>query len=414
MLYQLHEYQRNVLEPWRWWAEASSQTLKNPLLPLAYVPSAKNAAAGFDLMLRLTGHYERPPFDIESVVVNGKPTNITESVVLDLPFCQLRHFAKSTSVINAPTKAPHVLIFAPLSGHYATLLRDTVRTMLQDHDVTITDWKDAREVPVSEGAFHFDDYVAYAQQFIRFMQKKSGGKIHVVSVCQPTVPVLAAVALMAARGEKCPTSMTMMGGPIDTSLSPTSVNTFATRRPISWFEQNAIHRVPAKYPGSMRLVYPGFMQLTGFVAMNPERHFDSYQDYYKHLVAGDGESAEAHRRFYDEYNAVMDLPAEYYLDTIVRVFQEQSLARGTLDVAGERVKPETIKTTALFTIEGELDDISGSGQTQAAHTLCRNVPKTRAMHLTAIGVGHYGIFSGRKYRETIYPKIRDFIKKHNS
>lgn len=409
MLYQVHEFQRNILAPWRWWAEASAEVLKNPLLPLAYVPSAINAAAGLDLMLRLTGRYERPPFAIETIVVDGAPATVTELVSLDKPFCQLRHFAKSRNSKNAP----QVLVFAPLSGHYATLLRDTVRTMLPDHDVTITDWKDAREVPMSEGPFHFDDYVAYVQEFIRFMQKKSGGKIHVVSVCQPTVPVLAGIALMAARGEKCPTSMTMMGGPIDTRLSPTSVNDFATRRPISWFEQNAIHRVPMKYPGVMRRVYPGFMQLAGFVAMNPERHIESYQDYYKHLVAGDGESAEAHRRFYDEYNAVMDLPAEYYLDTIVRVFQEQNLACGTLVVAGEAVKPATIRDTALFTIEGELDDISGSGQTQAAHTLCHNVPKARAQHLTALGVGHYGIFSGRKYRETIYPKIRDFIKKHD-
>jgi poly(3-hydroxybutyrate) depolymerase len=232
-------------------------------------------------------------------------------------------------------------------------------------------------------------------------------------VCQPTVPVLAAVALMAGRGEKLPTSMTMMGGPIDARKNPTSVNDFATRRPLWWFEQNVIQRVPVKYPGAMRRVYPGFLQLTGFVAMNPERHLESHQEYYKHLVAGDGESAEAHRRFYDEYNAVMDLPAEYYLDTIVRVFQEQSLARGALVVAGEKVRPETIRNTALFTIEGELDDISGSGQTAAAHTLCSNLSASRAQHLTAPAVGHYGIFSGRKYRETIYPQIRDFIKKHH-
>jgi len=413
MLYQLHELQRNVLEPWRWWAEASADMLKNPMLPLSYVPTAKNAAAGFDLMLRLTGRYERPPFAIDSVKVAGVDAAITESIILDKPFCQLRHFTKSKNTANQP----QVLVFAPLSGHYATLLRDTVRTMLPDHDVTITDWKDAREVPVSEGPFHFDDYVSYVQEFVAFMQKRAGsnggGKIHVISVCQPTVPVLAGVALMAQLGAKLPASMTMMGGPIDTRLSPTSVNDFAVHKPLSWFEQNAIHRVPAKYPGALRMVYPGFMQLTGFVAMNPERHIESYQDYYKHLVAGDGESAEAHRRFYDEYNAVMDLPAEYYLDTIVRVFQEQSLARGTLDVAGVRVKPEAIRDTALFTIEGELDDISGSGQTQAAHTLCYHLPKARAQHLTAPGVGHYGIFSGRKYRETIYPKIRDFIKKHN-
>jgi poly(3-hydroxybutyrate) depolymerase len=409
MLYQIHEMQRNVLEPWRWWAEASAEVLKNPLLPISYAPSAKKAAAGFDLMLRLTARYERPAFGIETVSVGGESVRVTESIILDKPFCQLRHFSKSGNHKGNP----HVLVFAPLSGHYATLLRDTVRTMLPDHDVTITDWKDARDVSLTEGAFHFDDYVAYVEEFIRFMQKRSGGNIHVVSVCQPTVPVLAGIALMAARGEKLPASMTMMGGPIDTRKNPTSVNDFATRRPLWWFEQNVIHRVPVKYAGAMRQVYPGFMQLAGFVAMNPERHLESHQDYYKHLVAGDGESAEAHRRFYDEYNAVMDLPAEYYLDTIVRVFQEQSLARGALVVAGEKVAPETIRHTALFTIEGELDDISGSGQTAAAHTLCHNIPKARAQHLTAPGVGHYGIFSGRKYRETIYPKIREFIQKHN-
>jgi poly(3-hydroxybutyrate) depolymerase len=409
MLYQMHEFQRSIMEPWRWWAQASVDALQSPMSPLSYVPASNRAAAGFDLMLRLTGRYERPAFGITQVQVDGKPADVTESVLLDTPFCQLRNFGKSVK-----RKAePQVLVFAPLSGHFATLLRDTVRTMLPDHDVTITDWKDAREVSLAEGPFHFDDYVAYVENSIRFMQRRSGGKLHIVSVCQPTVPVLAAIALMAARGEKLPASMTMMGGPIDARKNPTSVNDFATRRPLWWFEQNVIQRVPVKYPGAMRRVYPGFLQLTGFVAMNPERHLESHQEYYKHLVAGDGESAEAHRRFYDEYNAVMDLPAEYYLDTIVRVFQEQSLAKGTLVVAGEKVRPETIRNTALFTIEGELDDISGSGQTAAAHTLCSNLPAAKAQHLTAPAVGHYGIFSGRKYRETIYPKIRDFIRKYH-
>jgi poly(3-hydroxybutyrate) depolymerase len=409
MLYQMHEFQRSIMEPWRWWAQASVDALQSPMSPLSYVPASNRAAAGFDLMLRLTGRYERPAFGITQVQVDGKPADVTESVLLDTPFCQLRNFGKSVK-----RKAePQVLVFAPLSGHFATLLRDTVRTMLPDHDVTITDWKDAREVSLAEGPFHFDDYVAYVENSIRFMQRRSGGKLHIVSVCQPTVPVLAAIALMAARGEKLPASMTMRGGPIDARKNPTSVNDFATRRPLWWFEQNVIQRVPVKYPGAMRRVYPGFLQLTGFVAMNPERHLESHQEYYKHLVAGDGESAEAHRRFYDEYNAVMDLPAEYYLDTIVRVFQEQSLAKGTLVVAGEKVRPETIRNTALFTIEGELDDISGSGQTAAAHTLCSNLPAAKAQHLTAPAVGHYGIFSGRKYRETIYPKIRDFIRKYH-
>ena len=409
MLYQVHELQRAVMEPWRWWAQASADSLKSPFSPLSLAPNAHKFVAGFDLMLRLTKRYGRPDFAIKHVDVGGHQADIHEEVLLDKPFCQLLHFRKSRAIKNEP----RVLIFAPLSGHFSTLLRDTVRAMLPHHDVTITDWKDAREVPLGEGAFHFDDYVAYVQEFVRFMQKQSGGNVHVISVCQPTVPVLAGISLLAAHGETLPSSMTMMGGPIDTRRNPTSVNDFATRRPLWWFEQHVIQRVPVKYPGAMRRVYPGFMQLTGFIAMNPERHLESHHDYYNHLVEGDGESADAHRRFYDEYNAVMDLPAEYYLDTIVRVFQEQSLARGTLDVAGERVAPSAIKKTALFTIEGELDDISGSGQTEAAHTLCTGLPAARRLHYTAPGVGHYGIFSGRKYREMIYPKVREFIQKYN-
>lgn len=409
MLYQAHELQRAVLEPWRWWAEANATVFGNPFSPLAHTPHSKNVAAGLDLMLRLTHRYQRPDFDIPEVLVGGKPAAITETVLLDKPFCELRHFAKSHTEKNEP----HVLVFAPLSGHFATLLRDTVRTMLPHHNITITDWKNARDVSLANGAFSFDDYVAYVQEFIRFMQKRAGGNIHVVSVCQPTVPVLTAISLMAARGEKTPLSMTMMGGPIDTSKSPTAVNDFATKKPIAWFEQNVIQRVPVKYAGVTRRVYPGFLQLAGFIAMNPARHMESHQDYYKQLVKGDGEGAEAHRRFYDEYNAVMDLPAEYYLDTIVRVFHERSLAVGSMVVAGEAVKPSTIKKTALFTVEGELDDISGCGQTQAAHTLCTGIPAKNRTHFTAPGVGHYGIFSGRKYREVIYPKVRAFIAANN-
>ncbi len=411
MLYQLHEMQRAVMEPWRWLAQASVDAYGSPYSPLSYAPPAKNMVAGFDLMLRLTARYGRPAFGITHVPLGDSYTQaaVTEQVLLEKPFCNLLHFEKTRVGKSQPT----VLVVAPLSGHYSTLLRDTVRTMLPHHNVAITDWKDAREVPFSEGAFHFDDYVAYVQEFIAHLQKTYGPHVHVVSVCQPTVPVLAAVSLLAQQGKKLPTSMTMMGGPIDARKNPTAVNDFATRRPLWWFEQNVIQRVPTKYPGSMRRVYPGFLQLSGFVAMNPERHLESHQDYYKHLVAGDGESAEAHRVFYDEYNAVMDLPAEYYLDTIVRVFQNQSLAKGELDVAGVRVDPSAIKSTALFTIEGELDDISGSGQTQAAHTLCTGIAANRQQHYTVPGVGHYGIFSGRKYREMIYPKIRAFIAKHD-
>lgn len=408
MLYEVHELQRAVMEPWRWWAQASTDSLKSPFSPLSYAPDANKFVAGFDLMLRLTARYGRPEFGIKHVMVAGHPVEVEEEILLDKPFCQLLHFRKS----RAGKHEPKVLIFAPLSGHYATLLRDTVRTMLPDHDVFITDWKDARDVPFTEGPFHFDDYVAYVREFVAFLQAR-GENVHVMSVCQPTVPVLAAMALIASNGQLMPKSMTMMGGPIDTRKSPTAVNDFAEERPLWWFEQHVIQRVPMKYPGAMRRVYPGFMQLAGFIAMNPERHLDSHHDYYKHLVAGDGESAEAHRRFYDEYNAVMDLPAEYYLDTIVRVFHEQQLARGTMLVNGEKVEPQAIKKSALFTIEGELDDISGSGQTEAAHTLCTGLPAARRQHLTAVGVGHYGIFSGRKYREIIYPKVRDFIRKHN-
>lgn len=407
MLYQFHELQRAVMEPLRWWAQANVDAFGNAFSPLSLTPAAKNVTAGMDLMLRLTARYGRPAFDIGQVKVNGADATVTEEVLLEKPFCNLLHFKKSRAAKNEPT----VLIFAPLSGHYATLLRDTVRTMLPDHDVVITDWKDAREVPFSKGPFHFDDYVAYVQEFVRFSQNSLGPNIHLVSVCQPTVPVLAGISLMAQHNEPLPNSMTMMGGPIDTRLSPTSVNDFATDRSLSWFEQNVIQRVPQKYAGSMRRVYPGFLQLSGFMAMNPKRHMKSHQDYYNDLVAGDGESAEAHRRFYDEYNAVMDLPAEYYLDTIFRVFQDQTLAKGLMDVAGERVNPAAIKRTALFTIEGELDDISGSGQTQAAHTLCSGIPAARHQHYTTPEVGHYGIFSGRKYRELIYPKIREFIAK---
>lgn len=409
MLYQFHEMQRAVMEPWRWWAQANVDAFGSAFSPLSLAPVAKNVTAGMDLMLRLTARYGRPAFDIGSVKVNGVNATVTEEILLEKPFCNLLHFKKSRSVKNEPT----VLIFAPLSGHFATLLRDTVRTMLPDHDVVITDWKDARDVPFSAGPFHFDDYVAYVQEFVKFMQKTCGPNIHLVSVCQPTVPVLAGISLMAQHNEPLPNSMTMMGGPIDARKNPTTVNDFAMDRSLSWFEQNVIQRVPQKYAGSMRRVYPGFLQLTGFVAMNPKRHLKSHQDYYKDLVAGDGDSAEAHRKFYDEYNAVMDLPAEYYLDTIVRVFQDQTLAKGLLDVAGERVQPAAIKRTALFTIEGELDDISGSGQTQAAHTLCIGVPAARRQHFTAPEVGHYGIFSGRKYREVIYPRIKEFIARFN-
>jgi poly(3-hydroxybutyrate) depolymerase len=306
-------------------------------------------------------------------------------------------------------------VVAPLSGHYATLLRDTVQALLRDHKVYITDWKNARTVPLEEGEFHLDDYVNYVQTFIRHVQSQYGN-CHVISVCQPTVPVLAGISLMASRGETTPLTMTMMGGPIDARKSPTAVNNLAMNKSYEWFENNVIYRVPSNFPGAGRRVYPGFLQHTGFVAMNPDRHLSSHYDYFKHLIVGDEASAEAHRKFYDEYNAVLDMDADYYLETIRTVFQEFSLVHGTWDVRNpegklERVRPQDITTTAHLTVEGELDDISGSGQTEAAHALCHNVPKSRQKHLEVKGAGHYGIFSGRRWRDGVYPEVRDFIRK---
>ena len=328
---------------------------------------------------------------------------VEERVAVEKPFCRLLHFRRL-----AVRSDPVVLVVAPLSGHFATLLRDTVRALLPAHDVYLTDWTDAKLVPLALGPFHLDDYVDYVREFIRFL----GRDVHVISVCQPTVPVLAAISLMAQAGERAPRTMVMMGGPIDPRRSPTAVNNLATRKPLSWFDRTLIHPVPVKYPGAMRRVYPGFLQHLGFVAMNPARHADAHWDYYDHLVQGDGEGADAHRRFYDEHNAVLDMPAEYYLDTIRRVFQEHHLPRGRFCVRDELVRPQAIRDTALLTIEGELDDISGNGQTEAAHALCTGIPAKRREHYLVPRVGHYGIFSGRRWRETICPRIRDFVRRH--
>ncbi|HVK55348.1 MAG TPA: polyhydroxyalkanoate depolymerase [Burkholderiales bacterium] len=405
MLYDLHEFQRATLAPLLVWAQANASLFSSPYSALSYMPASRNMAAGYDLLFRLGKRYEKPEFGFTKTVVDGKEVAVTEEVVLGKPFCNLLHFKRDIT-----RNDPKVLVVAPLSGHHSTLLRDTVRAMLPDLDVYITDWIDAKLVPLSKGAFHLDDYVEYIKEFIRHI----GHGINVISVCQPTVPALAAISLMAQHNDPAvPATMTMMGGPIDPRKSPTSVNAFAMKKTYSWFEQNVIQRVPAKYPGYMRRVYPGFLQYLGFVAMNPDRHMSSHWDYYNHLVQGDGDSADSHRQFYDEYNAVLDMPAEYYLDTIKRVFHNHDLPKGKFMVRGVRVEPKAITKTALFTIEGELDDISGSGQTQAAHELCTSIPKERRQHLTAKGAGHYGIFSGRRYREKIYPQIRDFIRKHS-
>ncbi|WP_374353388.1 polyhydroxyalkanoate depolymerase [Limnohabitans sp.] len=419
MLYQLYETQRSFMEPFAELAQAASKLYSNPLNPASQTPLAQRVSAGYALMHRLGKDYVKPEFGIRTVKVNGVDVAIHERVEIDKPFCELRRFKRFSDdpdTLQALKAQPPVLIVAPLSGHYATLLRDTVRTMLQDHKVYITDWKNARLVPLSDGEFHLDDYVNYVQEFIRHIQAIYGN-CHVMSVCQPTVPVLAAVSLMASRGEKTPLSMTMMGGPIDARRSPTSVNNLATNKSFEWFENNVIYRVPPNFPGAGRRVYPGFLQHTGFVAMNPDRHASSHYDYFKDLIKGDGASAEAHRKFYDEYNAVLDMDADYYLETIKTVFQDFKLVHGTWDVKGvdgklERVRPQDIKNTALLTVEGELDDISGSGQTRAAQDLCSNIPKNDRQHLEVEGAGHYGIFSGRRWREVVYPQVTAFIRRH--
>ncbi|RQH08525.1 polyhydroxyalkanoate depolymerase [Paraburkholderia dinghuensis] len=412
MLYHIREFQRALLSPMTAWAQAASKSFSNPASPFSLVPGATRLAAGYELIYRLGKDYEKPEFNIRQIVRDGFNIPIVEQTIIQKPFCRLlrfKRFADDSATVTALKDDPVVLICAPLSGHHATLLRDTIGTMLQDHKVYVTDWIDARMVPFEAGPFHLDDYVAYIQEFIRHIGAKN---LHVVSVCQPTVPVLAAISLMASRGEDTPRTMTMMGGPIDARRSPTSVNSLATERSLDWFMNNVIHTVPANYPGEGRQVYPGFLQHAGFVAMNPGRHAASHWDFYKSLLRGDEEDAEAHRQFYDEYNAVLDMAADYYLETIKTVFQEFRLAEGTWDVAGERVRPQDIRTTALLTIEGELDDISGAGQTRAAHDLCTGIPEAQKNHLTAEKCGHYGIFSGRRWRTIIYPQLREFIRQH--
>ncbi|HEY0585526.1 MAG TPA: polyhydroxyalkanoate depolymerase [Pseudoduganella sp.] len=410
MLYQLHEMQRSLLHPLMQWAEASSKLFTNPVSPFAHTPFSQRIAAGYELMYRLGKEYEKPEFGIKQAVVNGKQVHIDERVVENKPFCKLLHFRKDLSEKEFKAlKQPTVLLVAPLSGHHATLLRDTVQALLSEHDVYITDWIDARLVPLTEGPFHLNDYVKYVQEFIRLL----GPDLHVISVCQPTVPVMAAISLMAtAKDPKLPKTMTMMGGPIDPRRSPTQVNNLAVEKKFSWFENTVIYAVPPNYPGFGRKVYPGFLQHAGFIAMNPGRHAQSHREFYMHLVRGDDEPAESHRKFYDEYNAVLDMPAEYYLDTIKTVFQEFRLPQGTWEVDGVFVRPQDITNVALMTVEGELDDISGAGQTQAAHDLCSGIPANMQEDFVVPGAGHYGIFSGRRWREMVCPRIAAFIRKH--
>ncbi len=405
MLYRIHEAERAWLRPIAQVSQANACVLRT--LP---GPFSSAAAAGWELLHRITKEYDPPRFGIESVFTRGAEVSIHEEAVDVTPFCKLTRFARRSddpAVLHAMTRDPKVLLCAPLSGHFATLLRDTVRSMAPDHDVYVTEWADAREVPLSEGVFGLDDYVLHLERFLRFLGVE---ETHVVAVCQPAVPALAAVARMASAGGPVPPSLVLMAGPIDGRVSPTQVNRLAHERPISWFEKNLVHRVPRSYPGAGRRVYPGFLQLTAFVSMQPTRHADAYRDYWMHRAIGDFEAAERHVRFYDDYNAVLDMDAAYYLDTVRHVFQEHTLARGIWDVVGERVRPADIRNTAVLTVEGSNDDITGPGQTHAAHALLTGLPAARKERFTAGDVGHYGVFSGRRWREKVYPHVRDFIR----
>lgn len=404
-LYAMHELQHASLTPVRMLASLGRQFYGNPFNPISYTDLGKKLAAGSELIERVTQKYSKPSFGLNETTVNGKTVAITEEIIHSKLFCNLLHFKKDTRSYQ-----PKLLITAPMSGHYATLLRGTVRDLLPHCDVYITDWLDARDVPVSEGQFNLHNYVDYIIDFFKIL----GGDTHVMAVCQPSVPVMAAVSILnAARDVDAPRSMTLIGGPIDTREAPTQVNQLAKDKPLEWFEQNVISRVPVNYPGFTRRVYPGFLQLRGFMSMNMEKHLEAHKKLFQHLVEGDGESADQHRTFYNEYLAVMDITAEFYLQTIEEVFQKHSLPKGEFIYRDERVRPDAVTQTALLTLEGELDDISGIGQTYASHKICSALPSSMRHHYMQRGVGHYGIFNGRKFRDFVVPVIVDFITKND-
>ena len=415
MLYAVQALQQKCLRPLATVARGTADTLHAAHAKLPFpVPGLRAAEAYWALVHRMTKTYERPAFSIGSVEIAGELVAVHEEVVEETPFCKLVTFRRTPrgQVTREALEAePHVLVVAPLSGHFATLLRDTIKTLLRSHNVTVTDWADARDVPVSEGVFTLDDYVLHVQRFLRTL---GADRVHLMAVCQPTVPCLAAVSLMAARGEATPRSMILIGGPIDARRNPTAVNKLAMERDITWFERNLLHKVPRPFKGHGRLVYPGFLQLTAFVSMNEQKHRDAYLDYFFDRWHGNAKGAEHHERFYDEYNAVLDMDAPYYLETVEKVFQQFLLARGLWFVRGEHVNPRAITETALFTIEGELDDISGPGQTEVAHELCASIPSEKKQHLLAKNCGHYGIFSGHRWREAIAPQVAAFVRAHGA
>jgi len=403
-LYHLHEMQYAAIAPLNMLATAGKMLSRNPFSPLSYTGVGRHMAAASEVLERVTHRYGKPDFGILHTIMDGKHVTVYEETVMEKPFCNLIHFQKYGKI-----KQPKLLIVAPMSGHHATLLRGTVEALLPFLDVYITDWKDARNVPMYHGDFRLEDYIEYTIEFTKHI-----GDAHLLAVCQPSVPVMVAAAVMNEKKEKgTPLSMTLIGGPIDTRVNPTKVNAMAEKKPLEWFEQNVITRVPFNYPGFMRRVYPGFLQLSGFMQLNLDRHIDAHKDLYKHLIEGDGESAQQHRKFYDEYLSVCDLPAHFYLDCIEQVFQKHLLPRGEFVYKGKKVKPDAITETALLTLEGELDDISGLGQTEAAQKICKNIPAKMRHHYVQKGVGHYGIFNGRKFREHVVPIIVDFIGKQD-
>lgn len=416
MLYQVYEFNHAAIAPLRTFAGLSQKALQNPFNPWAHTALGKSVAAAFDVFESTTRRYDKPEFGLADTITRDHLVPIIEEVVHHETFCDLLHFKRDLSVLPPKERKeaeadPKVLIVAPMSGHYATLLRGTVEAMMPEHDVYITDWADARMVPLVKGHFDLNDFV---DSLIRALQHL-GPNTHMLAVCQPGPAALAAAALMAEDKDPCrPASLTIMGSPIDTAKSPTAPTELAKTRPISWFEQNVVMSVPFPHPGLMRRVYPGFIQLSSFMAMNIDNHVSAHRKMFYHLVEGDGDSAEKHREFYDEYLSVMDLTAEFYLQTITDIFQDRLLPRGLFKHRGRLVDPGAITDIALMTVEGEMDDISGVGQTQAAHDLCVNLPKAMQRDHVEPKAGHYGVFNGSRWRKNIQPNVRDFIRDNNS
>ena len=408
-MYWFYEMSQAVLNPSRAFADATRLFFKNPANPLAHTTYGKSVAAAMEVFERSTRRYQRPEWGIETTLVGGERIPVRIETVWERPFCKLTHFERIlTHVPRRPQ--PKLLIVAPMSGHYATLLRGTVETFLPNHDVYITEWADARMVPLEAGRFDLDDYIDYVISILHFL----GGDAHMIAVCQPSVPVLAAVALMEAdKDPYVPHSMVLMGGPIDTRVSSNSVDKLAESRGLDWFRGHVITKVPFPHPGFMRDVYPGFLQLSGFVTMNLDRHLEAHRNLFTHLVKGDGDSAQKHREFYDEYLAVMDLTAEFYLQTVDTVFIRHALPKGEMTHRNRMIDPAMIKRVALLTVEGEHDDISGVGQTEAAHALCANIPAEKKAQYLQPGVGHYGVFNGSRFRSEIAPRIADFVLSNN-